>query len=233
MKIENTQEPAVAKEEPGQESGQDAGKMSVTQFPDPNLMPADSEASSSTNQVTATPPAMTAAVGDTDPDEAGTATSSKRRQIVLKFAFTYRRVPAEVCLENGDIDTTHHQISAELTKKLMELDIARKMKKREFLTTQRFRVSGSGTVHKKGRVVTWEVTCSVSDKDDIKKKLSGLHLYGGPISLMGEFSDTDSASDTSSSSESYSVSYSDKELEKPLSEHSSSSPAKRQRRPTR
>ena len=97
------------------------------------------------------------------------------------------------------------------------MNIEHKMRKRTFLETQDPRESKrTGTTHQNGRVVTWEVTCSETNRKDIIKKLTGekhrFRLYGAPISLIEEHSETDSGSDSSSSQGTTPTSSSEKDL---------------------
>ena len=124
----------------------DTGRLQVQDFPNvKDLMNPDQGATVAPGSSSAVDPAVPAAdpevTADPDADDAGTAVSSKRRQIIIKFEFSFKHVSEEILKENGDVNTKHPKITSELARKLMALDIERKIRSKEFLPTQKPRES--------------------------------------------------------------------------------------------
>ena len=200
-------------------SKHDSGKMDVQEFPKVHDM-----FGTGTHSASSTPAAASASRGsrpaaarlaaaateaaadfvEQEQDEAGTVTSSKRRQVSLRFAFTWKHVTEGIRLEDGDVNVKHKVITDELEKHLLTLGIERKIRRRNFLGQEPRTSQRSGKVHQHGRVVTWEVVCSLQHSKEISRKLTDssrkFRLYGAPMTLVSDHSETDSGSDTTSSS---------------------------------
>ena len=194
------------------------------------VQPKEETASSSSQRAppvsTTTTPVDTRAAGRDEVEE-GTQASSKRRQVVLRFAITYKTVNEEVRLPNGDVNTSHPNIAVELGRKLSDLDIAGRYKKRSFKEKQDHRTRKRGEPKDNGRIVYLEIVCDQKNATFIKDKLftdrkHRFRLYGGTLTLDSESSQSDS--EASSSSYSYDTSSSH---DSGQSEHEPSSPPDR------
>ena len=109
----------------------------------------------------------------------------------------------EVRLANGNVDTNHPNITSELGKKLSELGVAGRFKKKTFKEEQDRRTHKSGEPKDSGRIVYLEIVCGQNNHRHIVEKLvrqkHRFRLYGGTMTLDDEKSQSDSDSDSDSS----------------------------------
>ena len=167
-------------------------------------------------------------------DDAEEGTQAKSRQFLLRFAINYRTVLDEVRLANGDVDTNHPNITHELGKKLSELGVAGRYKKKTFKEEQDRRTHKSGEPKDNGRIVYLEIVCGQNNHGFILDRLvrdrkHRFRLYGGLMTLDDEKSQSDS--DETDSSYSYDTSSSYKSG--PPEQEPSSSPDRRAASPSK